>query len=180
MKRFDYGKRFKSMLNREIALEKHEIALSKLSSKYHEKLENLEIRYAQQKKKFCIIKQCIQQRRQNYDQLEEMIKYYSQLVETTENRLRLLFSPLDEIHSLKLATNTFINLRALPERIQGVSVRTTKYSPSWNPFCVEPLSHTPEELQKIIWGDSENAASYSEAWEQLVFRSVREMLQKKS
>lgn len=69
-------------------------------------------------------------------------------------------------------------MNALPERIQGVFVQETEVNNSWHPFCIEPLSHTPEETRLIIWGNSENALAYSEAWERLVFRSVREMLLK--
>ena len=38
MLKYDYGKRIKVMINREIGLEKREVSISKLSHKYHENL----------------------------------------------------------------------------------------------------------------------------------------------
>ncbi|XP_053952749.1 kinetochore protein Spc25 [Anastrepha ludens] len=187
MIKYEYAKRIKAMINREIGLESRELALCKLSSKYHEQLEKYEIRYAEQSMEYCRINKKKQELRMNNEQFEvrmrnvraRMLEVEASaqrcLTETVTNRLQRI-NQLDEIHSLKLATNTYINLSALPERIQGVSVQETADSSSWRPFCVEALSHTPEELQHIIWGNSENAAAYSKRWEELVFRSVREMM----
>ncbi|XP_054746969.1 kinetochore protein Spc25 [Anastrepha obliqua] len=201
MIKYEYAKRIKAMINREIGLERRELALCKLGSKYHEQLEKCEIRYAEQSMEYYRINKKMQELRMNNERINKKVQELRmnneqlevrmrnvrarmleveasaqrRLTETVTNRLQLI-NQLDEIHSLKLATNTYINLSALPERIQGVSVQETADSSSWRPFCVEALSHTPEELQHIIWGNSENAAAYSKRWEELVFRSVRELM----
>ncbi|XP_011186354.2 kinetochore protein Spc25 [Zeugodacus cucurbitae] len=188
MLKYDYGKRIKTMVNREIALEQREVAISKLSHKYHEKLVDLEERFRQQNTRFQKINKKIEMENKKYDEMKKTIDIWKNRISEIQNeaqrcvaeavhKRQQLINQLDEIHTLKLATNTYINLNALPERIQGVFVYETEVGNSWHPFCFEPLSHTPEEVQQIIWGNSENAMVYSEAWERLVFRSVREMLQ---
>ncbi|CAD6994305.1 unnamed protein product [Ceratitis capitata] len=188
MIKYEYGKRIKMMINREITLERRENTLSKLSSKYHERLENLEIRHSKQSEKFDKFHKRIREEKQNYERLEKLISDMKSRMQEAENEAQRcvadtlqqrqqLIHQLDQIHSLKLSTNTYINLSALPARIQGVFLQEKEDGYSWHPFCVEPLSHTPEELRNIIWGNCENAASYSEAWEHLVFRSVRALLQ---
>ncbi|XP_011211663.1 kinetochore protein Spc25 [Bactrocera dorsalis] len=187
MLKYDYGKRIKAMINREIGLEKREVSISKLSHKYHENLTDLEDRFHDQNARYDKIKNKIKEETEKCNEIQKTIDDWKKRIsemqneaqrcvaEAVHNRQQLI-QQLDEIHTLKLATNTYINLNALPERIQGVFVQETEVHRSWHPFCFEPLSHTPEEVRQIIWGNSEKAVAYSEAWERLVFRSVREML----
>ncbi|XP_067629091.1 kinetochore protein Spc25 isoform X2 [Eurosta solidaginis] len=182
----DYAKRLEKMINRDITLEKRETKLTKAHFKYREKLEEVEQRYHKQNQGFSEITNFIDKLKEANEKreklLEEGMVVMSQIEAAVKQHRAIadyysqqLYDELEEIQNTKLATNTYINLKALPARVQGVAIIEMDDRRIWQPFCVEPLSHSPEELKQIIWANSKNAAEYSEAWEQLLFRPLREM-----
>lgn len=78
------------------------------------------------------------------------------------------------LRSLKLATQIFLNLKALPERIQGLSLCTTENTVDWKPFCIDPTKHTDKEIQQKIWDDTQTNAFHRKTWEKIILGDLIE------
>lgn len=76
------------------------------------------------------------------------------------------------IRSIKQATQTYINLNALPQLIQGVTICERETSSEWKPFCIDPSKHTQEETQDIIWYNTQVNSIHRETWEKLILAGL--------
>ena len=76
------------------------------------------------------------------------------------------------LRSIKEATQTYINLEALPQMIQGVTICDRATSCEWRPFCFDPLKHTQREISDKIWHDTQIDSIHRETWENLILSEI--------
>lgn len=85
MLKYDYGKRIKVMINREIGLEKREVSISKLSHKYHENLANLEARFHDQNARYDKIKNKIKKGNEICNEIQKTIDDWKKRISEMQN-----------------------------------------------------------------------------------------------
>lgn len=73
---------------------------------------------------------------------------------------------------MKLATQTYIKVHALPELITGVAVSEKDSSSQWNSFCIDPLNHSPKEVEISIWPEANIDSELRKTWETLIFGDI--------
>lgn len=76
------------------------------------------------------------------------------------------------IRSIKEATQTYINMEALPQMIQGVTICDGASTREWRPFCIDPLKHTRKEVQDIIWHDTQIGSIHKETWDKVILSEI--------
>ncbi|TMW40153.1 hypothetical protein DOY81_014768 [Sarcophaga bullata] len=106
------------------------------------------------------------------DKVEKMQSGYESIKQWQINQRHTALMKMDCLRSIKEATQTYINIEALPQMIQGVTIYDRVTTCEWRPFCFDPSKHTQREISDKIWHDSQINSIHRETWEKLILSDI--------
>ncbi|XP_037823797.1 kinetochore protein Spc25-like [Lucilia sericata] len=190
MSKYDFARRIKRIVHAECDITKVETKIAHKSAKYYEQMSSLKTTLAKQELELKKYQKEVAKLKRENDKLEKFkqneeerlcdtiqkvekmqVEYQQTLQQQIEQRRAALLQ-MDCIHSIKQATQTYINLNALPQLIQGVAICEKESSSDWRPFRIDPSKHTLKEVQDLIWHDSDVGLVHRETWEKLILGDI--------
>ncbi|XP_023163521.2 kinetochore protein Spc25, partial [Drosophila hydei] len=172
-KQIDTRKRLMVMLQNDISLQQQENALAKQSTKFHNKMAGRQQTIKRQQRKLdklnemSNLRQDDEENRIAFEQAmrDKLSREQQNLIEM-QKELATKKQQRDDMigfaRTLSEATNTYINLNALPARVKGVAVLPDQGE--WIPFNCDAY-----DLKGLntLWSHLNKPSSTAEKWQQL-------------
>ncbi|XP_030559190.1 kinetochore protein Spc25 isoform X1 [Drosophila novamexicana] len=171
---FNTRKRLMAMLSNEMRLEQEENAIAKQSAKFHSKVATTMENIKRQQRESEKLNALLNQRRDEVEKrnaLKNAVRVklaeeeqhcadmQAQLAKKKQERDKLIAC----VHTLSEATNTYINRKALPERVKGVAVSPD--DGQWIPFDFD--AHDRQGLA-ALWAQVNRSSRNTNNWRQLL------------
>ncbi|KAM7363719.1 spc25 [Cochliomyia hominivorax] len=196
MSKYDFARRLKRMVHEGCEVLKIETKITHKSTKYYEQISFFKTTLAKQEqelKKYRKevnklkreIQKCEKYKQSQEDllckriqEVEQLQNTYQQtLQEQIKHRQKALLE-MECVHSIKKATQCYINLEALPQLIQGVTICEKESSSEWKPFRIDPSKHMQQEVQDLIWHETQVDSVYRNTWEKLILGDILQNISK--
>lgn len=129
-------------------------------SKMQEQIQKLETELEEQEKKYL----------ENMMKMDQYAWQSLNLIEFNNIVVHVLY----RVRQLKELTETYINLQALPDHVQGMTLKDTVEGKEWEHFCISMAEHTEEEREGILTKLIQHQSAYKEQWHKLILGEVRE------
>ncbi|EDW14397.2 kinetochore protein Spc25 [Drosophila mojavensis] len=172
-KQIDMRKRLMAMLQNDISLQQQENALAKQSAKFHSKIAAKHQLIKRQQRKLEKLNQVANERKEDQENrsafeqsMRDKLLREQQNLSEMQTELATKKQRRDElmgfVRTMSEATNTYINLKALPARVKGVALRPEQGE--WIPFNCDAY-----DLKGLnaLWSRLNEPSASTDKWQQL-------------
>ncbi|KAL9897920.1 spc25 isoform 1-T1 [Glossina fuscipes fuscipes] len=134
---------------------------------YKEHVKNLEL-YNRELEKL------VEEKQANVTKKQEQIQELESELEEQEKKDLENMMKMDHVRQSKELTETYINLQALPDHVQGVTLKDTVEGKEWEHFCISTAEHTEKEIEGVLTKLIQDQSAYKEQWRKLILGELPE------